>query len=105
MIDGLCIDVSSKELKEHLAQRARHHAKKAEWYQAQAATLSEGGARTDMSNDPVRSLEQSKLLHTEKAAYFKFMEEHIIKNETYRLSQDDLSQIELSSRYYPGAHF
>jgi hypothetical protein len=105
MINGLCIDVSAKELKAHLAARADHHEQKADWYKTQAATLSEGGVSTGMSNDPVRSLEQSAQQHREKAAYFRFMEQHIIENETYRLSQDDLSQIELSSRYYPGVRY
>ena len=105
MISGLCIDVSAKELKAHLGARADHHEKKAEWYRTQASTLSEGGAGTEMSNDPVRSLAESEQQHREKAAYFRFMEQHIIENETYRLSQNDLSQIELSSRYYPGVHF
>ena len=104
MINGLHVDVSAKELKEHLATRADHHVRKAKWYKSQAAALNQGGAATGMSNDPVRSLEASEEQHREKAAYFRFMERHLVKNETYRLSQDDLSQIELSSRYYPGVH-
>ena len=103
MITGLCIDVSAKELREHLAARADHHEEKAKWYRSQAAALSKGGAATGMSNDPVRSLEESE--QREKAAYFRFMEQHSADNETYRLSQDDLGQIELSSRYYPGVHY
>jgi hypothetical protein len=105
MINGLCIDVSAKELREHLAARADHHAEKAEWYKGQAAALSKGGAGTGMSNDPVSSLEESGQRHQEKAAYFRFMEQHLVENETYRLSQEDLGQIELSSRYYPGVHY
>jgi hypothetical protein len=105
MITGLCIDVSARELREHLAARADHHEEKAKWYETQAAALSQGGAATGMSNDPVRSLEESEQRHREKAAYFRFMEQHLVDNETYRLSQDDLAQIELSSRYYPGVHY
>lgn len=105
MIEGLCIDVSAKELKKHLGARAEYHAKKAAWYKNQSKALNEGGAGTGMSNDPVRSLQASAQEHREKSAYFRFMEQHLVKNEIYRLSQDDLSQIELSSRYYPGVHY
>ena len=105
MITGLCIDVSTKELREHLAARADHHEKKAKWYKSHAAALNKGGAATGMSNDPVRSLEESEQRHREKAAYFRFMVQHLVANETYRLAQDDLGQIELSSRYYPGVHY
>ncbi len=105
MITGLCIDIPVNELKEHLAARADHHEKKAEWYKNQAVALREGGAATGMSNDPVRSLEQSELEHREKAAYFRFMEQHLVKNQTYRLSQADLGLIELASRVYPGVHY
>jgi len=105
MITGLCIDVSAKELREHLAHRAGYHEKKAKWYRGQATALSKGGVSTGMSNDPVKSLEDSERQHKEKAAFFRFMERHIVKNETYRLSQEDLGQIELASRYYPGVHY
>jgi hypothetical protein len=105
MITGLCIDVSAKELREHLAARSRHHESKAKWYKSQAAALTKGGAATGLSNDPVRSLEESEQRHRQKAAYFRFMEQHLVKDETYRLSQEDLGQIELASRYYPGVHY
>jgi hypothetical protein len=105
MITGLCVDISAKELREQLASRARHHEKKAKWYKGQAAALTRGGAATGVSNDPVRSLEESEKQHREKAAYFRFMEQHLVKNETYRLSQEDLGRIELASRYYPGVHY
>jgi hypothetical protein len=105
MITGLCMDVSAKELREHLAARADHHDEKSKWYGTQAEALRNGGAATGMSNDPVRSLEESDYRHREKAAYFRFMEQHIVDKETYRLSQEDLGQIELSSRYYPGVHY
>ena len=105
MITGLCIDVSAKELKEHLAARASHHEKKAKWYREQTVALTKGGVESGHSNDPVRTLQESERLHQEKAAYFRFMERHLVKNETYRLSQQDLGQIELSSRYYPGVHY
>lgn len=105
MINGLCIDVSAKELREHLAARADYHEKKAKWYRGQAIALNKGTVSTGISNDPVRSLEGSERQHREKAAFFRFMELHIVKNETYRLSQDDLGQIELASHYYPGVHY
>ena len=105
MIIGLCIDVSASELRQHLAARADYHEKKSKWYADHATGLRKGGVPSGMSNDPVRSLEESEQRHREKAAFFRFMEQHIIGNETYRLSQEDLGQIELASRFYPGAHW
>ena len=105
MITGLCIDVSASELRQHLAARADYHEKKSKWYAGNAAGLRKGGVPSGMSNDPVRSLEASEQQHREKSAYLRFMEQHIIEKETYRLSQDDLGQIELASRFFPGVHY
>ena len=105
MIEGLHIQTTSQELKEHLEERANYHRDKAEWYSDQVDSLAKGIERTRMTNDPMWSLEESLRSHQNRASYFAFMAEHIISNEEYRLSQEDLGQIELSSRYFPGAHF
>lgn len=60
MIQGLQIDVSSTELKEHIQGRAKHHKEKAEWYEKQVRNLKEGGVTESMaSNDPTSSLQRS----------------------------------------------
>ena len=105
MIEGLQIDISSEELKVHLAERAKYHRERAEWYNAQATSLRDGLRITHVTNDPVISLEDSTKRHQDNSAYFSFMAEHIIEDEIYRLPQDDLGRIELASRYFPGAHF
>ena len=103
MIEGIRIDISSSELKEHLEERAEFHRKKSEWYSTQVTSLREGGVTpAPMSNDPVASLANSASGHKEKAAYFSFLAQHLIPDELYRLTEDDMGNIELASRYYPG---
>ena len=106
MIEGLKIDISTAELRNHFEERAKYHRKKADWYHSQIKSLREGGvAPTRMSNDPVGSLEHSASHHVTKTAYFTFMAEHLIPDEIYRLTEDDLGHIELASKYYPGVRF
>ena len=104
MIEGLMIEVTSEELRQHLGDRADHHRRKTEFYAKQVTSLEEGGLDQDGSTaDPVSNLARRGRLHREKASYFSFMAEHLIEGERYRLSQEDLSAIEIASRYYPGA--
>jgi hypothetical protein len=101
MIQGLQIDVSSTELKEHIQGRAKHHKEKAEWYEKQVRNLKEGGVTESMaSNDPTSSLQRSAEEHRQKFGFFSFMADHIVPNETYRLTEHDLSRLEFVSRYY-----
>jgi hypothetical protein len=103
MIEGLKIDITCSELKVHLEERAEYHRKKTEWYAKQVSSLREGGAdSTHMSNDPVSSLAGSAKSHKERASYFAFLAKHLVADEVYRLSESDLGEIELASRYYPG---
>lgn len=101
MIDGLKISVSSTELKTHIEGRAKYHAQRAEFYSDQAGNLKSGGLQLEAaSNDPVGSLERSAKDHGEKAAFFSFLAEHIIPDERYILSENDLARIEIFSRYF-----
>jgi hypothetical protein len=101
MIEGLKIKVSSAELKSHIETRAAYHQERAVWYEGQVVNLRSGGVRPEaVSNDPASSLERSAKDHKEKAALFSFMADHIIPNEEYILSENDLSRIELVSRYF-----
>jgi len=101
MIQGLLIELKTDELKQHIVGRADYHKKKAEWYEAQIKNLKQGGLEeTHASNDPVSSLERSHHDHREKYGYFMFMAEHLIPDETYRLTEHDLSKLEFVSRYF-----
>lgn len=101
MIDGLKIHVSSEEIRGHLEKRAGYHRDKASFYAKQASQLREGGVgTTGHSNDPVGSLQSSQRSHEEKSAFFAFMAEHVIPNDTYQLSENDLTRLEFVSRYF-----
>ena len=101
MIEGLKIKVTSQEIKEQLESRSKYHKERAKWYETQVSSLRSGGVRLEaVSNDPVTSLESSAKHHKEKAAFFSFMAEHIIPNEEYFLSENDLLRIEIVSRFF-----
>lgn len=50
--------------------------------------------------DPVVTALEGRLRsHKERFTLFAFMEEHVIPNETYRLTENDLTRLEIVSRY------
>lgn len=101
MIEGLRIEISSAEVQEHLGERADYHQGRRRFYERQVASLREGGLRADqaVSHDPVSALQESAKRHGEREAFLRFMAEHIVPDETYRLSEQDLMRIEIVSRY------
>lgn len=101
MIEGLKIKISSDELRKHLQARANHHLEKVTFYNGQVSALHDSGLQTSMtSNDPVGSLKHSAKDHQDKFALFTFLADHIIPDEEYLLSENDLSRIELAARYF-----
>ena len=101
MIEGLKLDFTSKQLQEHIAGRRQHHDGKQAWYAQQIASLKAGGMRQESpTSDPMDSLERSRKMHETKAELFKVMADHVIPNETYRLSESDLTRLELISGHY-----
>jgi hypothetical protein len=102
MIRGLKIEIPTQELREHIEARAQYHRDKAEWYAGQVRNLRAGGeglGEYHASNDPVASLQRSEHSHQERCAFFSFLAEHLIADETYRLTEEDLSRLEFISRY------
>jgi hypothetical protein len=100
MIQGIQIDLSSEELQRHLSERAEYHADKATMYADQVQALRrEGVGQTAQSNDPVHSLQQSERHHRNRAELFGFIADRIIPNETYRVSESDLTRLELIGQY------
>lgn len=101
MIEGLKIEIESTELRDHLDGRAAHHESKMRFYDEQVRNLKAGGVgAVQMTNDPVHSLENSAKQHRDRAAFFRFVSDHLIQNETYRLDESDLGRLEIASRYY-----
>lgn len=102
MIEGLKIEIGASELRDHLIKRATYHKDKREFYTKQALSLREGGIQNEVanSNNPVQSLEQSAKSHGEREAFFRFLGDHIVLSEDYRLSEQDLTRIEIVSRYF-----
>lgn len=107
MINGLQIDVKSDELVKILKERLDYHEKKHVAYEKKAAEL--GAQIKNIEEDmevgkvsggtPVEQLNNKAREHKEKAAYYKFMIEHVIQNDIYRLSQEDLSRLGITTRY------
>jgi hypothetical protein len=101
MIEGIRIEVSSQELKDHLNGMVKYHAEKAGFYLNQAAGLQAADvSETGHSNDPVGSLKSSARGHANKRDFFNFLAEHVIPNETYRLSHADLGTLEFIASLY-----
>jgi hypothetical protein len=101
MIEGIKIEMTTEELRAHVAARAEYHEQKAEWYLKQTASLAEGREEQwNVSNDPTQSLKRSATEHQEKSAFFHVIAEHLIPAEVYRLVQADLVQLEFFSRYF-----
>jgi len=101
VIEGIKIEMSTAELRDHVQARADFHEAKAKWYRDHAASLREGrDPELNLSNDPVSSLERSRESHEQKAAYFKIIAKYLIASETYRLAETDLARLEFSSAYF-----
>ena len=101
MIEGIFMDVTSAELDEHLRARALHHKDRAGTYARQSAELEADQSEHDqnLSNNPVRSLKDSQRHHQTRAELFTFMADHLVPNEVYRVSESDLTRLELIGQH------
>ncbi len=108
MIVGLQVDVKSEELVKILEERRKHHEDKKAVYETQAAELKKviKNIEEDMrvgkvsGGTPADNLEHKAREHGEKAGYYKFMIDHVIQNDTYRLGQEDLARLGIVARMY-----
>ena len=107
MIQGVKIQISSEELKQHVLSKVKLHEEKATFYTNRVTDLEKGveedkvdGSLYNSSNNPVNSLKQSGRQHKEKAQYFKFIADHIINDETYELTENDLTRLEIIGGMY-----
>lgn len=101
MIEGLKLDFTSEELKQHLNKKVKYHRERSRFYGEKAQALHEGGAEAAQfsGGDPVRALKDKQLDHNKRAELFEIYSSHLV-NDTYRLSDSDLTRIELVSRYF-----
>jgi len=110
-IMGLQVDVKSAELKKIISSRVEYHQNKAEAYEAQAGKLratikgieedNEVGKVTNSNGDPAQNMETKAKEHKDKAVHFQFLLDHVIVDETYRLSTEDLRMLGIATaRFY-----
>lgn len=102
MIQGLKFDVTTDELAGHLQAKITHHEERVAFYTDKAKALDRGGAEAAnfSGGDPVRALQQKAGEHQNRVDLFRFIREHLIPNETYRLDEQDLLKLEIVSRGY-----
>jgi hypothetical protein len=107
MITGLHVDVPSAELKILLQKRLEHHQSKVRLYQEQVEKMQQVNAALQQeaegfhkgsTRSPEESLRESILKHENHAIYYRFMAEHVIPDETYRLNEQDLMRLGIDSR-------
>lgn len=106
MIEGLNFDMKPDELRSHFQERAKHHADREAFYRQQAAALeAQVGDQPETGlpsysghQNPQESLKQSAAQHAHRRVFFQFLADHVIE-ETYRLTESDLTRLELLDRY------
>jgi hypothetical protein len=94
MITGLVFEITSAELKAHCEGQAQAHAVKVGEYEKSiegVRRLQEDARHTSM--DAGKDLAGRMAQHKARVQYFTFCAAHIIRNETYRLSESDLNTI------------
>ena len=100
MIEGLHFDIPFEEMKERLLIKVNHHINRAAWYHDRVRDLKAGSPDIDLKvtgGNPVSQLESRVETHQNRAEFFTFMADHLIKGETYRLSERDLITLEFIS--------
>jgi hypothetical protein len=111
MIEGLKLDVKADELVRLLNERIAHHQNRANTYEAQLRKLS--AIQDDSDNDEedvvaelrgrgsaLHGVERKLRDHSDRAGVLTFVRDHIVRDEVYRLTEEDLRTIEvLPDRY------
>lgn len=105
MVEGLQFDIQSEELKKIIQSRIDYHIDRAQLYRVKAEEIRKSLEGVEektigkVSNaGPTESLETKAREHTDKLVHFKFMLDHVIINDVYRLSQQDLQLLGIASR-------
>ena len=104
-VKGLVYEVDADELSTHAKARAEHHVKKADLFTKQVDELrgslddmpkpASGKAYSNSNSDPVETLAENARHHRNRAAYFAWIADHFVDGAMYRLSESDLTLLEL----------
>lgn len=98
MIDGLRLDISADELVKLLEERINDHAERAREDDENARRL-DGTRRAadedEWEDDQGARLRRRAQVERDRAGALTFMRNHVIRGETYRLSENDLHTLEI----------
>lgn len=107
LIEGLKLDVTAVEMREHALRRAEHHKGRAELYESKMKEIEDLQKSADDSQrqiskvsnsntNPVDSLETSAKNHRRKERFFRFSAEHFVEGSVYRLDIQELAHFEFA---------
>jgi hypothetical protein len=100
VIDGLKVQFSSDELRNHLQSRVAYHRDKERLYADQVVALTAGGEQSkDASLDPIKALQNRGDSHRKRRDLFEVLVGHLVPDEIYQLSDSDLARLELISSH------
>lgn len=101
MIEGMQVQLTSEQVAEILRERIRTYTEKADWYADQAKKWLAVNAEVDVHEKPERAvhLEEKAQTGREVVKYAKFLLEHLIPDQTYRLGLEDLRTLGVLTNY------
>lgn len=102
MIEGFRIDVTADELVTHLDRRINHHHERAQECETKLQRLRALDTAADEEEDVfqmcgasrIDGLERLIARHRNREVFLMFARNHVVANEIYRLSEDDLQLLE-----------
>jgi len=102
MIDGFKIDITADELVAHLDSRITHHHGRAQECETKLQRLRALESTSDDEEDvfdmcgasKIDGLERLATKHRNREIFLAFARNHVVANEIYRLSEDDLRLLE-----------
>lgn len=104
MISGLQVDVTSDELKKIIQSRIEYHTERAGLYESKAEEIRKTLAGVEdktvgkvSGGSPTQNLDDKAREHTDKLVHFRFMIDHVIRDDIYRLNQQDLALLGIAS--------
>lgn len=104
MITGLHFDVTTDELREHCNKMLAHHEEKVAFYETKLVgvndlmeNFNQGGS---MNQDPRKTFQDKVREHREKISSFTFIRDHLIANETYRMTGNELKSLDIITSYF-----
>jgi hypothetical protein len=102
VIEGFRIDVTADELVAHLDRRISHHHTRAQECETTLQRLQALETATDEEEEVFQTcrapridrLERLIARHRNREVFLMFVRNHVVANEMYRLSEDDLRLLE-----------